>query len=80
MTSYDLAKYDQLDTDMMLLNFRTFNAQAMIDCQSLNRNLWYHLSLLKLEKWCLMIDGILSAKSNLCLPFELVKARNTDDL
>ena len=35
MTSYDLAKDDQLDTDMMLLNFRTFNAQAMIDCQSL---------------------------------------------
>ena len=37
------------------LKFSNLQCPRKIVCQSLNRNLWYHLILLKLEKWCLLI-------------------------
>ena len=63
MTCYDLAKEDQLDAEMMILIFELSMSRKIV-CQSLNRNLWYHLILLKLEKWCFLISSEMEPMPN----------------
>ena len=46
------------------LNFLNFQCPRKIVCRSLNRNLWYHLILLNLEKWCFLIPSEMEPMPN----------------
>ena len=46
------------------LKFSNLQCPRKIVCQSLNRNLWYHLILLKLEKWCFLIPSEMEPMPN----------------